>query len=79
MREVNVTELRNHLPAYLGTVQAGEELLVTARGKVVARLLPPLDPKAAAKGRLKELRQLCRVGDVTSPIGERWEAQDGPS
>lgn len=79
MREVNVTELRNHLPAYLGTVAAGEELLVTARGMVVARLLPPLDPKAVAKDRLLALRERCRVGDVTSPIEEPWEAQDDPS
>ena len=79
MREVNVTELRNHLPAYLGTVQAGEELLVTARGRVIARLLPPLDPKAAAKDRLLALRERCRVGDVTSPIGDRWDVQDDRS
>ena len=33
MREVNVTELRSHLPAYLCNVQAGEELVVTSHGK----------------------------------------------
>ncbi len=38
MKEVNVTELRNNLPAYLGMVTAGEELLLTSRGKKIARL-----------------------------------------
>ena len=79
MRAVNVTELRNHLPEYLGIVKDGEELLVTARGKVVARLLPPLDPKANAKDQLLALRERCRLGDVTSPLGDRWDAEDGPS
>ena len=39
MREVNVTDLRAHLPAFLASVQAGEEVLVTSRGKVIARLV----------------------------------------
>ncbi len=38
MKEVNVTELRNNLPAYLGMVTAGEDLLLTSRGKKIARL-----------------------------------------
>ncbi|RNC67185.1 MAG: type II toxin-antitoxin system prevent-host-death family antitoxin [Desulfuromonadales bacterium] len=75
MREVNVTDLRSHLPAYLGEVQAGEELLVTSRGKVVARLVPVRDERAAARERLVELRSKCRVGDVVSPLEVSWEAQ----
>lgn len=79
MREVNVTDLRNHLPAYLGEVQSGEELLVTSRGRVIARIVPARDERAAARERLMELRGRCRVSDVVSPIGEAWEAQDDRS
>ncbi len=39
--DVSVRELKNHLSEYLRRVQAGEELIVTSRGKEVARLLPP--------------------------------------
>ncbi|WP_298267415.1 type II toxin-antitoxin system prevent-host-death family antitoxin [Geobacter sp.] len=75
MREVNVTDLRSHLPAYLGEVQSGEELLVTSRGKVIARIVPARDEQAAARERLVELRSRCLVGDVVSPLEEPWEVQ----
>jgi prevent-host-death family protein len=76
MREVNITELRSRLPAYLGAVEAGEEVRITSRGRVVARLLPPLDAKAEARARLEELRGRCTVGDVIAPTGEAWEAEN---
>ncbi len=41
MKEVNATELRQNLPAYLAQVQRGERIQVTARGKVIAELAPP--------------------------------------
>ena len=75
MREVNVTELRCHLPAYLVQVQAGEELVVTSHGKAIARILPSQDISEAARKQLKALRKKSRVGDVISPIGEVWEAE----
>jgi prevent-host-death family protein len=75
MREVKVTDLRAHLPAFLAFVQAGEEVLVTSRGKVIARLVPPLDTRGEAKARLEELRRRCKIGDVVSPLEEPWEAQ----
>lgn len=79
MREVNVAELRAHLPAYLGAVEAGEEVRITSRGRVVARLLPPLDERAEARKRLDELRRRCTVGDVVTPTGEAWEAEHARS
>lgn len=39
--EVPVRELKNRLSEYLRRVQAGEEIVVTSRGKAVARLLAP--------------------------------------
>ncbi|MEW6335025.1 MAG: type II toxin-antitoxin system prevent-host-death family antitoxin [Thermodesulfobacteriota bacterium] len=74
MKEVNVTELRNNLPAYLGMVQAGEELLLTSRGKKIARLTPVADGRADAKERLSLLREKCRIGDVVSSLNVKWEA-----
>ena len=73
MREVNVTELRNHLQSYLGQVQKGDELQVTLRGKVIARLVPGTDERASTRKRLEALRRKCRVGDVVSPVEEVWE------
>jgi len=79
MRQINITELRSHLPAYIGRVKKGEQLLVTSRGKVVASLVPVRDEREAARKRLAELRACCTVGDVVSPIGENWEADNAGS
>lgn len=72
MEDVKLTELREKLPAYLKQVEKGHELRITSRGRVVARLLPPEDPVQAARARLRALRKSARVGDVTTPTGERW-------
>lgn len=74
MREVNVTELRNHLHKYLDSIQTEKEVLVTWHGKVVARILPPIDKKKEALNQLKELRSHSKMTDVVSAIDEDWEA-----
>lgn len=72
---VNVTELRQNLPAYLAEAQKGREIEVTSRGKVIARIVPGGDPHAEARARLLEARKHCYVGDVESPSGAVWEAE----
>lgn len=47
MRTVGSRELKNRLGRYLGLVGKGETIIVTDRGKPVARLVPPEpEPKA---------------------------------
>ncbi len=41
MKTVGVRELKNRLSEYLRKVRAGESVLVTDRGEVVAELTPP--------------------------------------
>lgn len=72
-RAVNVTQFRSHLPEYLSKVQSGCEILVTSHGKVIARILPPIDAQANAKKQLKLLRTKCKMGDVISPTDEEWD------
>lgn len=74
MRQVNITELRNHLPKYLSSVQKGHTLLVTAHGQAIAQIIPPTDTQAEAIEQLKKLRKKCEIGDVISPINEKWDA-----
>ena len=40
MRTASVRELRNHYSSLLDWVKAGEEVVITQRGKPVARLIP---------------------------------------
>jgi len=57
MIHVHVTELQNHLPVYMGKVKAGEEVAVTSRGKIIARLVPEVDESSAARQRLEASRK----------------------
>jgi prevent-host-death family protein len=77
MEPINVTELRQHLPSYLGKVQQGEEIQVTLHGKIIARIVPVRDESAAARLRLLAIRKQCRIGDIISPSGEEWNAEHG--
>lgn len=77
MAKVNITELRQNLPAYVARVREGETIEVTVRGRVIARIVPEVDRQAAARKWLKALRKTARVGDVMSPSGEVWEAERG--
>ena len=47
MRTATVRDLRNHYTSLLSWVKAGEEIIITQRGKPVARLIPdkPEAPK----------------------------------
>jgi len=40
MAEVGIRELRDHLSQYLDKVQAGNDLVVTDRGRPIARVVP---------------------------------------
>lgn len=73
MHAVNITELRNHLPEYLSRVHDGTEISITSHGRVIARIVPPIDIKNHALQQLKKLRKRCKIGNVTARIDENWE------
>ena len=77
MAKVNITELRQNLPAYVARVRDGETVEVTVRGRVVARIVPEGNRQAAARKWLEQVRKTARVGDIMSPSGETWDAELG--
>jgi len=72
---VNVTELRQNLPAYLAEVRKGKEIEVTSRGKVIARIVAGGESHEEARARIVALRKHAIVGDVVSPTGALWKAE----
>lgn len=62
MRAVGVRELKNRLSEYLRLVKAGEDVLITDRGEVIAELHQPTlrRTRPAAAG----LEDLARRGDA---------------
>lgn len=75
METVNTTEFRRHLPSYLRRAAAGEEIRITSRGRIIARLLPEQDRIVAVRRRLDALQGQVKLGDVESPSGEEWNAE----
>lgn len=73
--EASVRDLKAHLSEYLRRVADGEEIQVTLRGRVVARLSPPLavaeDPQVYEVNALARLDALpwVRPGDGGKPRG----------
>jgi prevent-host-death family protein len=77
MGDINITELRKRLPAYLRRVANGEEIRVTSRGRVVARIVPEESPAEGPRKRLEELRGTMIVGDIVAPLeSELWTGDE---
>jgi prevent-host-death family protein len=71
MQTIGIRELKNRLSETLRAVKAGEHVLVTDRGTVVAELVPPGRPRADPNvppglARLAE-RGVVRVGAPNDP------------
>jgi prevent-host-death family protein len=62
--EVGIRELKNKLSAYLARVKEGEEIVVTDRGKPVARLVP-------VDGATDRLAELVAAGLARPPLEPR--------
>ena len=71
MKTVGVRDLKNRLSAHLRDVRAGESLLVTDRGEVIAELTPPgqgLTDTSVPPGLAALARQgLATIGASTDP------------
>jgi len=61
MERIGVRELRQHASRYLALVKAGESVEVTERGKLVALLTPPEQPRSARERLLAAGRLLPAV------------------
>jgi prevent-host-death family protein len=69
MPEVGIRELRDNLSQFLDRVQAGEEVVVTHRGRAIARVL-------AMSGE-RTIDRLIRQGKVT-PAKQRIRSRPKP-
>lgn len=72
MLRIGVSEFRANMNAILQQVQKGEIVSLLLRGNEVAKLVPPDYAQAAARQELETLRQSAKVGDVLTPVDEKW-------
>ena len=68
MQTTSITQLKNSLSAYLRDVKAGEEVLITDRGRPIARLVP-VSSSDSMEEHLKEMERkgLLRRGTGRLP------------
>jgi antitoxin (DNA-binding transcriptional repressor) of toxin-antitoxin stability system len=66
METVGIRELKNHLSAYVRKVEAGDVVIVTDRGRIVAELRPPGEP--AYPGIHPGLLELARRDGLRLPL-----------
>ena len=64
MLSAGIRELKNNLSRYLGRVKRGEEVLITDRGKVIARIIAE-NPKKVAL--MQELKSMVSEGTGLMP------------
>jgi prevent-host-death family protein len=69
MKEIGAFEAKNKLGQLLDWVEAGEEIVITRRGKVVARLVPPgsgfdRERGRSAATRIREMRKGVTLGGL---------------
>jgi prevent-host-death family protein len=69
MKTVGCRELKNRLGRYLGLVRKGETIIVTDRGKTVARILPPSPEQDDSDGVDEILKQLEAEGHLRLGTG----------
>ncbi|MCY3709345.1 MAG: type II toxin-antitoxin system prevent-host-death family antitoxin [Caldilineaceae bacterium] len=76
MQTTSITHLKNSLSAYLRNVKAGEEVLITDRGRPIARLVPvtrseSMEERLSIEEHLEDLerRGLLRRGTGKLPEG----------
>ncbi len=69
MAEVGIRELRDRLSRYLARVQAGEEVVITDRGRAIARMVPMSGERT--------IDRLIREGRVT-PAKQRRRSLPTP-
>jgi prevent-host-death family protein len=63
MNRVSISELKARLSEYLEAVRAGEEVIVTDRGRPVARIAPVSGPEDSES----RLQMLIRTGQARPP------------
>lgn len=71
MKSANVAKLKATLSEYLARVKAGEEVIVTERGKPIAKIVPLTHDSSMASSRLLGLARagLVRIGSGRLPKG----------
>lgn len=65
--ETGIRELKDNLSLYIRRVEAGERVIVTAHGRIVAELVPP---GTSSQNQRSQFERLVASGTITLPVEE---------
>lgn len=74
--QISLREANQHLSRYIKTVERGEELIITRRGKPVARLVPVTSERQLSPEQLAALERSRRRMHRGYDLGGRMPARD---
>lgn len=74
MITIAVSDFRAYIQKYLGYISRCEEIVITSRGKKIARIIPPENKIDSARKRLKELAKTAVLKNVIDPISVNWKS-----
>ncbi|MEO9191891.1 MAG: type II toxin-antitoxin system prevent-host-death family antitoxin [Acetobacteraceae bacterium] len=75
MAEIGAFEAKTKLGGLLDRVEAGEEIVITRRGKAVARLVPNTAPLDSSRTRAASARIRARAVALNQPFDwQEWKA-----
>jgi len=77
MRTITLAETKAHLSAVVDQVQAGEEIVVTKRGRAVVRIVPAASRPARGATWIDALASFVEAQPMTSASVVDLRAQDG--
>ncbi len=73
MFTIGVSDFRNHIQKYLDLISKGEEIIITSRGKEIAKIIPTENRKDSSRQKLQQLSKTAIIGDVISPVSDDWK------
>ena len=73
--ETGIRDLKDNLSRYIRRIEAGERVVVTAHGRVVAELVPPI---AKRRGKTSQFDTLIASGVIAPPDEDGDPLEDCP-
>jgi len=73
MVSIAISDFRAHIQVYLKKVSQGEEIVITSRGREMAKVLPLRNKSENARKKLKALAKTAIVKNITDPIPAEWK------
>ncbi len=68
-----ISDFRAHISKYLAIISKGKEVIITSRGKAVAKVIPPENKSVNARKKLEKLSETAVIKNITDPVSAEWK------